>query len=52
MNLNLKVEQKLLQARQIEEVQQIRELSKEDLKEISGGCGRMGGIAVAVALLA
>jgi bacteriocin-like protein len=43
MKSNMKVEQKVLPARQIQEVQQIRELSTEDLKEVSGGCGKMGG---------
>ena len=51
MKSNVKVEQNVLPARQIQEVQQIRELSTEDLKEVSGGCGQMGGKKVGGLLL-
>jgi hypothetical protein len=48
MKPNLKVEQEALPSKeqQTQDVQQIREISKEDLHEISGGCGDMGGVVV------
>jgi hypothetical protein len=48
MKPNMKVEQEVLppKEQQIQEVQQIWEISKEDLNEVSGGCGDMGGVVV------
>jgi bacteriocin-like protein len=48
MKPNMKVEQEALPSKeqQTQDVQQIREISKEDLNEISGGCGDMGGVVV------
>ncbi|MBV8092429.1 MAG: hypothetical protein JOY71_18110 [Acetobacteraceae bacterium] len=40
---------KLEQARpepQISDVRQVREISKDELKEVAGGCGDMGGVVV------
>jgi len=46
MKSNTKIDQNVLPARSTREVQQVREISKEELKEISGGCGDMGGVVV------
>lgn len=46
MKSNTKIDQNVLPARSTREVQQVREISKKELKEISGGCGDMGGVVV------
>jgi bacteriocin-like protein len=47
MKSNIKVDREILprKTEQTQQVTQIRELSKEDLKEVSGGCGK-GMVAV------
>lgn len=45
MDSNKKLE-KVQPEPQILEVRQVREISKDELKEIAGGCGDMGGVVV------
>lgn len=46
MDSTQKVELKAAPERQAEDVRQIREITKDELQEVAGGCGDMGGVVL------